>query len=76
MTNKFEDMPRDVRESILRTIEHRLSHGCSSDDKSNVDSILAAYGGLFHPSTRTSTINVTGNITITVPDACKVKVCP
>lgn len=47
MTKKFEEMPPDVQGSILRTIEWRLTHGCSNNSERDVDEIISAYRRLF-----------------------------
>ncbi|MBP8542004.1 MULTISPECIES: hypothetical protein [unclassified Citrobacter] len=63
MTKKFEEMPFDVQESILRTIEWRLTHGCSGDDGKDVDSVMAAYCRLFESNSTTKVGEVVVNIT-------------
>ena len=62
MAKKFEDMATGVQDSILRTIEHRLSHGDACDDSKNVESILVAYDSLFKTNTKTTI----GEIVVTV----------
>ncbi|EPF2242223.1 hypothetical protein ACSP9K_000563 [Citrobacter werkmanii] len=63
MTKKFEEMPYDVQESILRTIEWRLTHGRSDNDGKDVDSVMSAYRRLFESNTTTKVGEVVVNIT-------------
>ncbi|WP_220703942.1 hypothetical protein [Citrobacter braakii] len=63
MTKKFEEMPPDVQESILRTIEWRLTHGCSGDDGKDVDSVMSAYRRLFESNSTTKVGEIVVNVT-------------
>lgn len=63
MTKKFEEMPTDVQESILRTIEWRLTHGRSDNDGKDVDSVMADYRRLFESNATTKVGEVVVNIT-------------
>lgn len=63
MTKKFEEMPFDVQESILRTIEWRLTHGRSDNDGKDVDSVMSAYRRLFESNSTTKVGEVVVNVT-------------
>lgn len=63
MTKKFEEMPTDVQESILRTIEWRLTHGCSNNSESDVDDVMSAYRRLFQSSSTTKVGEIVVNVT-------------
>ncbi|ECB7314867.1 Uncharacterised protein [Salmonella enterica] len=63
MTKKFEEMPTDVQESILRTIEWRLTHGCSNNSERDVDEIMSAYRRLFQSSSTTKVGEIVVNVT-------------
>lgn len=63
MTKKFEEMPTDVQESILRTIEWRLTHGCSNNSERDVDEIMSAYRRLFQSSATTKVGEIVVNVT-------------
>lgn len=63
MTKKFEEMPSDVQESILRTIEWRLTHGCSNNSERDVDEIMSAYRRLFQSSSTTKVGEIVVNVT-------------
>lgn len=62
MTKKFEEMPPDVQESILRTIEWRLTHGCSNNSEREVDEIMSAYRRLFQSSFTTKVGDIVVNV--------------
>lgn len=47
MTKKFEEMPTDVQESILRAIEVKLGQARVEDADMIVDAITSAYSRLF-----------------------------
>ncbi|ECG8314176.1 hypothetical protein E1871_19480 [Salmonella enterica subsp. enterica serovar Mgulani] len=63
MTKKFEEIPADVQESILRTIEWRLTHGCSNNSERDVDEIMSAYRRLFQSSSTTKVGEIVVNVT-------------
>ncbi|ELF1164089.1 hypothetical protein RNB24_001000 [Salmonella enterica] len=63
MTKKFEEMPTDVQESILRTIEWRLTYGCSNNSERDVDEIMSAYRRLFQSSSTTKVGEIVVNVT-------------
>ncbi|HFG5644558.1 TPA: hypothetical protein ACGH02_004172 [Salmonella enterica subsp. enterica serovar Korkeasaari] len=63
MTKKFEEMPPDVQESILRTIEWRLTRGCSNNSERDVDEIMSAYRRLFQSSSTTKVGEIVVNVT-------------
>ena len=63
MAKKFEEMPFDVQESILRTIEWRLTHGRSDNDGKDVDSVMAAYRRLFESNPTTNVGEITVDVT-------------
>lgn len=63
MTKKFEEMPSDVQESILRTIEWRLTHGRSDNDGKDVDSVMSAYRRLFESNSTTKVGEIVVNVT-------------
>lgn len=63
MTKKFEEMPSDVQESILRTIEWRLTHGCSNNSEHDVDDVMSAYRRLFQSSSTTKVGEIVVNVT-------------
>lgn len=63
MTKKFEEMPPDVQESILRTIEWRLTHGCSNNSERDVDKVMSAYRRLFHSPATTKVGEIVVNVT-------------
>ncbi len=62
MTKKFEEMPPDVQESILRTIEWRLTHGCSNNSERDVDEVMSAYRQLFRSSSTTKVGDIVVNV--------------
>lgn len=62
MTKKFEEMPPDVQESILRTIEWRLTHGCSNNSERDVDEVMSAYRRLFQSSSTTKVGDIVVNV--------------
>lgn len=62
MTKKFEEMPPDVQESILRTIEWRLTHGCSNNGERDVDEVMSAYRRLFQSSSTTKVGEIVVNV--------------
>lgn len=63
MAKKFEEMPPDVQESILRTIEWRLTHGCSNNSERDVDEVMSAYRRLFQSSSTTKVGEIVVNVT-------------
>lgn len=63
MTKKFEEMPSDVQESILRTIEWRLTHGFSTNSERDVDEVMSAYRRLFQSSATTNVGEIVVNVT-------------
>lgn len=63
MTKKFEEMPSDVQESILRTIEWRLTHGFSTNSERDVDEVMSAYRRLFQSSATTKVSEIVVNVT-------------
>ncbi|EEP2063047.1 hypothetical protein J9Q11_000161 [Salmonella enterica] len=63
MTKKFEEMPPDVQESILRTVEWRLTHGCSNNSERDVDDVMSAYRQLFQSSSITKIGEIVVNVT-------------
>lgn len=63
MAKKFEEMPPDVQESILRTIEWRLTHGGSNNSERDVDEVMSAYRRLFESNATTKVGEVVVNIT-------------
>ncbi|EBX7003331.1 hypothetical protein AWW19_21330 [Salmonella enterica subsp. enterica serovar Brunei] len=62
MAKKFEEMPPDVQESILRTIEWRLTHGCSNNSERDVDEVMSAYLRLFQSSSATKVGEIVVNV--------------
>ncbi|EAO7510833.1 hypothetical protein TX36_22980 [Salmonella enterica] len=62
MAKKFEEMPPDVQESILRTIEWRLTHGCSNNSERDVDEVMSAYRRLFQSSSATKVGEIVVNV--------------
>lgn len=63
MAKKFEEMPPDVQESILRTVEWRLTHGCSNNSERDVDDVMSAYRRLFQSSSATKVGEIVVNVT-------------
>lgn len=62
MAKKFEEMPPDVQESILRTVEWRLTHGCSNNSERDVDDVMSAYRRLFQSSSTTKVGEIVVNV--------------
>lgn len=62
MTKKFEEMPPEVQESILRTVEWRLTQGCSNNSEHDVDDVMSAYRRLFQSSSTTKVGDVVVNV--------------